>query len=302
MSVVPSWKEISEIIRLIRLHQWPKNALIFVPLILAHEWTNESKLISGLLAFAAMSLASSATYVVNDLLDIQADRLHPRKRLRPFAAGNLSKHVGISSALLCLVLSIVISLLSLPPAFLGFVIGYVALSFAYSLAFKKLIVADVMVLSTLYGLRLLAGGAATEIIVSPWLLAFSAFLFLSLAFLKRFSELKVRVNDGTNQLPGRGYQASDLALIQISGLSSALMSVVVFFIYIAGSEIVRGYYSQPLFLWLIGPILIYWLTRIWFLAERGVVKDDPVDFALRDWASWILGITAMLLVLVASTG
>ena len=302
MSVVPSWKEISEIIRLIRLHQWPKNVLIFVPFILAHEWTNESKLISGILAFAAMSLASSATYVVNVLLDIQADRLHPRKKRRPLAAGRVSKRVVTSCAFLCLVLSFVISLLSSSPAFFGFVIGYVALSFAYSIAFKKIIVADVMVLSSLYGLRLLAGGAATGIIVSPWLLAFSAFLFLSLAFLKRFSELKVRVNDGTNQLPGRGYQASDLALIQISGLSSALMSVVVFFIYIAGSEIVRGYYSQPLFLWLIGPILIYWLTRIWFLAERGVVKDDPVDFALRDWTSWILGIIAMLLVLAASTG
>lgn len=285
-----------------RMHQWPKNLLVFVPLILAHQWANETKLFSGLLAFAAMSLASSSTYVVNDLLDLQVDRLHPRKKLRPLAAGSLSKRGSIICAGLCLALSIIICLFSLSPTFLGFVFGYVALSVAYTVAFKKLIVADVMVLSSLYGLRLLAGGAATEIMVSPWLLAFSAFLFLSLAFLKRFSELRIRVSNGAKQLPGRGYQVNDLALIQISGLSSALMSVVVFFIYIAGSEIVRGYYSQPLFLWLIGPILIYWLTRIWFLAERGAVKDDPVDFALRDWTSWILGITAMLLVLAASAG
>lgn len=285
-----------------RMHQWPKNLLVFVPLILAHQWANETKLLSGLLAFAAMSLASSSTYVVNDLLDLQVDRLHPRKKLRPLAAGSLSKRGSIICAGLCLALSIIICLFSLPQTFLGFVFGYVALSVAYTVAFKKLIVADVMVLSSLYGLRLLAGGAATEIMVSPWLLAFSAFLFLSLAFLKRFSEFRIRGSNGAKQLPGRGYQANDLVLVQISGLSSALMSVVVFFIYIAGSEVVRDYYSQPLFLWLIGPILIYWLTRIWFLAERGAVKDDPVDFALRDWTSWILGVTAMLLVLAASAG
>jgi len=302
MSVVPRWKEISETLSLMRMHQWPKNLLVFVPLILAHQWANETKLFSGLLAFAALSLASSATYVVNDLLDLQVDRLHPRKKLRPLAAGSLSKRAAIICAGLCLALSIILCLASLSPTFLGFVIGYVALSVAYTVAFKKLIVADVMVLSSLYGLRLLAGGAATGIMVSPWLLAFSAFLFLSLAFLKRFSELKTSVSNGAKQLPGRGYEINDLVLIQILGLSSAMMSVVVFFIYIADSEIVRGYYSQPLFLWLIGPILIYWLTRIWFLAERGAVKDDPVDFALRDWTSWILGITAMLLVLAASAG
>ncbi len=285
-----------------RPHQWPKNALVFIPIILAHQVTNETRLLSGVLAFAALSLASSAAYIVNDLLDIQSDVLHPRKKLRPFAAGSLSKGVGLFCAFLCLVTSIAISLVSLPTAFLGFVLGYVALALGYSVAFKKLIVADVMVLSALYGLRILAGGAATEIVVSPWLLAFSAFLFLSLAFVKRFAELKFRVSIGAERLPGRGYQSGDLALIQISGLSSALMSVVVFFIYIAGSDIVRGYYPQPLFLWLIGPILIYWLTRIWFLAERGVVDDDPVVFALKDVTSWILGITAMLLVLLASTG
>jgi len=245
-----------------RPHQWPKNILVFVPIILAHQLTDETKLLSGLLAFVAMSLASSAAYIVNDLLDIRSDLHHPAKKLRPLASGSLSKGEGLSCAFVCLAGSVAISLFSLPLIFLGFVVGYLVLALGYSVAFKKLIVADVMVLSALYGLRILAGGAATEIVVSPWLLAFSAFLFLSLAFVKRFAELKIRASIGAKGLPGRGYRASDLALIQMSGLSSALMSVVVFFIYIAGSDIVKGYYPQPLFLWLIGPILIYWLTRI----------------------------------------
>lgn len=291
-----------EILRLLRPNQWPKNLLVFVPLILAHQVTDPPKLLSGMLAFAAMNLASSAAYAVNDLLDVRFDLLHPKKRTRPFVAGSLSGASVVTSALLCLTASVALSLFTLPTTFLEFVLLYVVLAFAYSAILKKLIVLDVMVLSLLYGLRLLAGGAATGIAVSPWLLAFSTFLFLSLAFLKRFSELRLSLNSGSDRLPGRGYRLSDLGLIQIAGVSSALMSVVVFFIYIAGSEVVKAYYTRPDFLWMIGPLLIFWITRIWFLAERGEIEDDPLDFALRDLTSWFIGIMAVFLVLLAATG
>lgn len=277
----------------IRVHQWAKNALIFLPLLLAHRMHPQA-LVAAVIAFVSFSLCASATYIVNDLLDIEADRQHPRKRNRAFASGNLSAASGIGISAIFLITSFACALLLLPVHFVGWLTLYLVTTLAYSLALKRIVILDVVVLSALYTLRLLAGAAATATYISPWLSAFSIFIFLSLAMVKRFSELQNVRDAGSQIVNGRGYLLNDIEQIRSFGSSSAFASVVVLSIYI-GQPDVLGLYHHHQRMWLMPPLLILWLCRVWLLASRGELDEDPVVFALTDRMSLLMGLGAAII-------
>jgi 4-hydroxybenzoate polyprenyltransferase len=284
-------------IRAIRVHQWAKNSLIFLPLLLAHR-LDARALLAAVIAFVCFSLCASATYIVNDLLDIEADRQHPRKRTRAFASGNLSAASGIGISAAFLAASFTAAVLLLPLSFVGWLALYLVSTLAYSLALKRIVILDVLVLSALYTLRLLAGAAATATYISPWLAAFSIFIFLSLAMVKRFSELQ-NVRDAGSQIAnGRGYLLNDIEQVRSFGTSSAFASVVVFSVYI-GQPDVLGLYHHHQRMWLMPPLMILWLCRVWLLASRGELDEDPVVFALTDKMSLLMGLGAVLIALAS---
>lgn len=285
------------IFKAIRTHQWAKNILLILPLLLSHKvslWT----LISAIEAFFCFSFIASANYLVNDLLDIESDRRHLKKRLRPFAAGDLGVFTGLALALLLVAASC--ALLPLLPATFGlWLLAYAVTTSAYSFYLKRVPLVDVLVLSGLYTLRMLAGGTATETVISPWLSGFAVFLFLSLAMVKRFSELaNLRERGGTNS-HGRGYLVTDLEQIRAFGTASAYAAVVVFSLYISRPD-VDALYHHAGRLWLIVPLMIYWLSRVWLLASRGELDEDPVIFAIRDRASLALGVCVAILAVFAT--
>jgi len=287
---------LNSLLKAMRLHQWAKNLLIFVPLLLAHGITT-GRLPMALLAFCCFSLAASATYIVNDLLDIEADRRHPRKRLRPFASGDLSAFAGLGAAAAFLLLALFGSWF-LPPAFYAWLLLYLAATLAYSLYLKRLVLVDVLTLSGLYILRLLAGSAATQTPISHWLAGFSMFLFLSLAIVKRFAELENLRASGATPKNSRGYMLADLDQLRSFGTASAYAAVVVFAIYISGLDVMK-LYRHPRLLWLIVPLMILWLNRVWLLASRGQLDEDPVAFALTDRMSQLIGAAAAAIALLA---
>lgn len=272
----------------IRLHQWAKNVLIFVPMILAHV-LRINVLANALLAFLSFSLCASATYIANDLLDMEADRRHPSKRLRPFASGDLSVKTGIVLSAALLAGSLALAVLLLPLSFLIWLFVYLVTTLSYSLYFKRVVLVDVILLSGLYTLRLLAGSAATDVSISPWLGAFALFLFLSLAMVKRFSELQNTRARGQTLANGRGYLLVDIEQMRSFGTASAYASVVVFSFYIGAHE-VTSLYRHASRLWLITPLMILWLSRVWLLASRGELNEDPVIFALSDRMSLLTGL------------
>lgn len=302
-------------LRAIRLHQWAKNTLIFLPLLLAHEHAI-GPVVAAFMAFLSFGLAASATYIFNDLLDIEADRNHPRKRLRPFAAGDISPITGVAVILLFLLLSLAIALLlphilsALSPqspengrgSFLEWLIIYAISTTAYSLRLKQMMLVDVIVLSGLYTIRILAGSAATGVMVSPWLAAFSIFFFLSLAFVKRFAELEsLRVRSeatGALAAKGRGYRVADLEQLRSFGTASGYSSVVVFALYI-GNEVAQDLYAHHARLWLLVPVLLLWISRLWLQASRGELNEDPVVYAITDKRSLQLGVAVVAIVLSA---
>ena len=275
----------------IRLHQWAKNLLIFVPLLCSHA-LSAGKLLTALAAFFCFSLTASSAYIVNDLLDIEADRRHPQKRLRPFAAGDLPALAGIAVALIFILVGLVGGRL-LPGGFYGWLLVYLATTLAYSTYLKRIALVDVLTLSGLYILRLLAGGAATGTPISHWLAGFSMFLFLSLAFVKRFAELEHLRATTRSPKNGRGYFLADLDQLRSFGTSSATAAVVVFAIYISGADVVKLYH-QPKLLWLIVPLMMLWLNRVWLLASRGELDEDPVAFALTDRMSQLIGLAVLV--------
>lgn len=274
-------------LKAIRLHQWAKNILIFLPFLLAHT-LRPHKFLFAALAFVSFSLCASATYIINDLLDMEADRHHPRKRLRPFAAGDLPVTAGLLISGLFLAGSLSIAAAALPGSFLIWVLLYLITTLSYSLYLKRVVLVDVILLSGLYTLRLLAGAAATHVPISPWLAAFSLFLFLSLAMVKRFSELQNIRARGQTLANGRGYLLGDIEQLRSFGTASAYASVVVFSFYIGAHEVVRLYH-HPGRLWLITPLMILWLSRVWLLASRGELDEDPVIFAVTDRLSLLIG-------------
>ena len=289
----------ASLIKAFRIHQWTKNLLVFVPVITSHRILEPPILLKALLAFVSFSLVCSGFYLINDLLDVEADRRHATKRFRTLAAGELS----IISALLWAT-GLVVFGASLGAfcgaSFLALLAIYSGGNFAYSIWLKRVVMLDVVVLACFYSLRLLAGGAATGIGCSEWLLAFSVFFFFCLAMVKRYSELRECVMVDGQKPEGRGYLRTDLDPVASFGISSGLISVLVLVLYVMSPE-VRIIYHRPTVLLLLCPLFLYWITRIWFKANRGEVPEDPVVFALTDRTSYIAGVLAAL-VLYAATG
>ncbi len=284
-------------LRALRVRQWVKNALLFAPVVAGHHLTDLAALTIASLAFVAFSLAASAVYVLNDLLDLAADRAHPTKRTRPFATGALSLGGGVLAIPLLLLASLGLSLALLPPSFSALLALYLGLNLAYSLRLKRVVVADVILLASLYSLRVLAGGFATAIEVSPWLLEFSLFFFVNLALLKRYADLQVLAAAGACAAPGRGYRVSDAGVLLALGSASGYLAALVFVLYVQ-SDRVATLYSEPRILWGAVPLLLYWISRLWVLAQRGEVGDDPIEFTVRDPVSYgvfagILGVLAL---------
>ncbi len=284
------------VVKAIRVHQWAKNILLFAPLALSHQFTGHA-VRAALAAFFCFSFIASANYLVNDMLDIESDRRHPSKRLRPFAAGDLS---GAAGAALALLLALgAVALLPLLSASFGFwMVVYITVTLSYSFYLKRIAIVDVLLLSGLYTLRLLAGGAATDTEISHWLAGFSSFLFLSLAMVKRYSELENLRERGLTATHGRGYLVTDIDQIRSFGAASAYAAVVVFMLYIARPDVI-GLYHHATRLWLVVPLLIYWLSRVWLLAGRGELDDDPVVFAMRDPVSLTVGGAVVALAIFA---
>jgi 4-hydroxybenzoate polyprenyltransferase len=292
---------LSVFLRTLRVHQWSKNALLLVPLLLAHKVSDPARLISAMVAFVAFSLAASGVYIVNDLLDLENDRQHPTKRSRPLAAGLLPIPFALVTAALAIALSFGIAGVLLPRLFVGMLFLYQVTTMAYSFALKRIAVLDVFVLAGLYTMRVLAGAVAVDVPASPWFLAFSTFLFLSLALVKRFAELRLAEQSGGTEgfLAARGYQHGDLDLLNSVGTASGYVAVAVFALYINSSD-VHVLYRQPAVLWLIAPLILYWITRVWLLAHRGQMHSDPVVFAFTDRTSYVLAALVAMLLTIAS--
>jgi 4-hydroxybenzoate polyprenyltransferase len=283
---------LQDIVRALRPLQWAKNLLLFVPLALTpHAIGDQVRQLAALLAFVSFSLCASAGYVLNDLLDLDADRHHPTKRDRPFASGALPIPLGVALIAILLTLGFAVGFLGAAPSFLPVLGVYLGGSVAYSVFLKRRLLIDVIVLAGLYTLRVIAGGAAVSIELTPWLLAFSLFIFLSLAFAKRYSELALTAARQGEQLPRRAYHVGDLDLVLILGSNSGYISVLVLCLYI-NSDLVQRLYHTVELLWLLCPILLYWIGRIWFLAKRGELPGDPVAFAVRDPVSYLMGLLA----------
>lgn len=280
--------QIREWLRAMRPHQWLKNLLVFVPLLAAHRVDEPWLLSQALVAFVLFGLCASSVYVANDLLDLADDRHHARKRLRPFAAGNLPAVGGILLVPMLLAIAFGFSSTLLPPAFTAVLAVYWLMTFAYSLRLKRIMMVDVMLLALLYTMRIIAGAAATGLVLTFWILAFSMFLFLSLALVKRFAELRHVRNAGEDSAGGRGYHASDLEMLSALGAASGYLAVMVLALYINDAGTVAQY-QRPQYIWLACPLLLYWISRVWMLAHRGQMHDDPVLFAVRDRVSLVIG-------------
>ncbi|HTX75864.1 MAG TPA: UbiA family prenyltransferase [Terracidiphilus sp.] len=284
------------LIRAMRIPQWAKNFLVLLPFMLAHKW-EIAPARAAVIAFFCFSFCASANYVVNDLLDIENDRYHPRKCFRPFAAGDLSPQAGVALSVLLLALS-ALCLFFLPLSFTVLLGVYFLSALVYSVWLKSLVLLDVIALSLLYTLRLAAGGTATHTAISHWLAGFSIFLFFSLAIVKRYAELQNTLVVGAEPRTGRGYRRSDMDQMRSFGTASAFAAVVVFANYISGFD-VAVLYRKPGMLWFIMPLLILWLCRVWLLASRGELKDDPVVFAITDRVSLIIGAGIAAIALLA---
>ena len=283
-------------LKAVRVHQWAKNLLVFAPMLLAHRFTH-GKVLHSFMAFCCFSLSASAAYIVNDMFDIEADRRHAQKRQRPFASGDLSALTGFGIVAVFLALAIC-GTHYLPFRFGGWLLLYLATTMAYSTYLKRVVLVDVLVLSGLYTLRLLGGGAATHTPISHWLSGFSIFLFLSLAIVKRFAELENMRILGSKPNNGRGYLVADIEQIRTFGTASAFAAVVVFANYI-GSHDVTILYRHTQWLWLILPLMVLWLCRVWLLASRGELNEDPVVFALTDKMSLLIGAAVGIITFIA---
>ena len=275
-------------IKALRPHQWSKNLLVLLPVIAAHDLTAETW-IAALLAFACFSFVASSAYLLNDLLDLAADRAHPRKRNRPLASGVLPPVHAAAMVPAFLLLGGGVAVAVGRWEFLAAMLVYYVATTAYSLYLKRKLAIDICTLAGLYALRIIAGGAATGIKLSEWLLAFSIFFFMSLAAVKRQAELVDGAASGREEAPGRPYSIRDLPTISIIAIGAGYVSIVVLALYIT-SDAVRSLYSEPRLLWAVCPILLYWITRIVIIAQRGRMEDDPILFAFRDPASRICGL------------
>lgn len=288
-----TWKTFA---KAIRVHQWVKNVLLFVPVLTSFAF-DSTRLSLLLLAFLAFSLTASATYIVNDLWDLENDRAHPTKRNRPFASGALSIPAGVLVAGLCLTVGVALATW-VGRGFLVCLLVYLVATSLYSWVLKTYVLLDVLSLALLYTLRILAGSIALGVSTTPWLLAFSMFTFLSLALVKRCAELVTMQENGRTSARGRDYRVSDLTVLWPMGVSAALASVVVFGLFISTAD-TQARYATPSLLWLVTAGLIYWLSRLWVKTSRGEMHDDPVVYAIKDRGSrWT--VMGMLLITIAA--
>lgn len=287
-------------LKALRIHQWMKNVLVFLPMLLAHELSDPALYGQAVLAFFAFSFAASAIYVLNDLFDLHADQHHPRKRARPLAAGNLSL-LWAAVAAPVLVLAAFALAAWLPAAFTDVLLIYLVITTLYSWRLKQIALLDVMTLAGLYAIRILAGSAAYGVETSPWLIAFSIFIFFSLAVVKRYAELREAAEEHLEKIQarGRGYLASDLPLLAGFGIGSGCVSVLVLALYINSEKVVQ-FYNNPAALWLLCPLLLYWIARVWLLAGRGKISDDPLEFAARDIQTWVVGALSALILIAGA--
>ncbi|MDH5189678.1 MAG: UbiA family prenyltransferase [Gammaproteobacteria bacterium] len=285
-------------LKLFRFHQWVKNLLLFVPLITAHKLADTESVILLIEAFFSFSLCASAVYMINDLADLEADRQHPTKRHRPFASNSVPVIHGIIIAALLLLASTVIAMQLSIQFFM--VLGlYFAVTLGYSLKLKSIALIDVLLLAGLYTLRIIAGAYVVNIELSFWLLNFSIFIFFSLALVKRYSELLLMQSIDKSQLAGRGYQSGDLSLLRTMGIGSGFISVLILALYIDSPNI-KILYTHPEYVWLLCPLFLYWISRIWLKTHRGEMHDDPVVFALRDYASILIACIGAVIFWLAS--
>ena len=286
----------ASLVSAMRPHQWSKNLLLFVPLLTAHLIFQAEAVGQATLAFVAFSLAASAVYLANDLLDLEDDRRDPVKRRRALASGELSIAAALA-AIPMLLGAAALASASLPAAFCALLVAYVGTSLAYSLWLKRAVLLDVIVLAGLYTLRILAGAAAVQVIVSHWLFAFSVFMFVSLALAKRYVQVANAAGRDEARVPGRGYVPGDGTMLAMLGASSGYISVLVFALYLTSAQVV-ALYAHPDVLWLACPLLLYWISRMWLLAHRGELDEDPVLFAVHDAPSYfvaaaIVGVMAL---------
>jgi len=278
----------------LRVHQWAKNLLLLVPLAGAHKWTDLSRAGSTLLGMMAFSICASSVYLLNDLLDLESDRHHPSKRFRPLASGAIP--ILHALALVPVLLVIATGLAAkLDGGFLAIFGLYYGLTLLYSFVIKQVGLLDVLVLAGLYAIRIQAGGYAARVPVSDWLLLFSIFVFLSLAFAKRYTELKGH-RAASEQIKGRGYSRGDAELLSTMGVGSGYLSVLVLGLYVSNPAVIELYH-RPRVLWLVCPVLLHWISRVWLLAHRGRMHDDPILFALRDPQSWL---SALLIAIIGA--
>ncbi len=287
-----SARPLRALIRALRPHQWAKNALILVPLLAAHLATDLDRWQRALIAAVAFCLCASSVYIINDLLDLAADRTHRTKSKRPFAAGDLSLLTGWILAPLLLTAAVLLSVW-LPGKFQLVFALYYATTLAYSFGLKGRVLVDTLTLAALYTLRIIAGAAAASVALSFWLLLFSVFLFLSLAFVKRFTELDGLRRQRRLRAAGRGYHVEDLAILQSLGTAAGYMSVLVLALYI-NSPAIESLYRHPKIIWLLCVLMLYWVSRVWMKAQRGEMHDDPVVFALKDRVSLGVGLLVAL--------
>ena len=281
-----------------RIHQWLKNLLVFVPLITAHRMTDIEMLMMAALAFLSFSVGASSTYLINDLADLESDRLHPRKRFRPFASAALPLLHGAGIASLGIVASCALAML-VNAEFLLWLSLYLAMTLVYSFFLKRLVLVDGLTLAALYTIRIIAGAAATSVALSFWLLAFSGFIFLSLAFVKRYAELKALALEEASRTPSRGYLVNDAPLVQTMGLASGYIAVLVFVLYLQSDNVARLYSDLELMYGTV-PLLFFWISWIWLQAHRGRMHDDPVVFSIKDGVSWLVGAMFVAQFLAAS--
>lgn len=286
------------LLKSIRVHQWLKNVLIAVPLVLNHEFANAGLILAAIAAFFSFSFLASTVYIVNDIADLSNDRQHPRKRLRPLASGAVSIPVISATAGVLLLASVGLASL-LPPLFWGVLALYAVITTAYTFVLKRKLLVDVFTLAALYTLRIIAGAAATGTELSFWLLAFSIFFFLSLALVKRYVELDDLADEAGSQLKGRSYVGCDKDMIGQAGIASAFSAAMVLALYVDSNE-VSSMYAQPWLLWPLCPLILYMQLRIWVLARRTQMHEDPVVFIMRDWRSQMTTVAGAALVILAS--
>jgi 4-hydroxybenzoate polyprenyltransferase len=285
-------------LKVIRIHQWLKNSLIWVPLLAAHKLTSPRSIGIAAVGFMAFSFCASSVYVLNDLLDVEADRQHIRKRNRPIAAGQISVNQALVVSLLLFVAAAWLAL-RVSDLFALTVGIYFIMTSAYSLRLKRQVIVDVMLLAALYTIRVIAGAVATTVAPSFWLLAFSMFLFLSLAVVKRYSEMLVTLAQEKQFASGRGYSVEDMPVLLSLGVSAGIAAIVVLALYI-NDPVTNRLYPSTIWLWPVPPLMLYWVSRIWMKAHRGEMHDDPVVFAMRDWQSLVTVVLGGLCFAVAA--